>query len=178
MLPLVLIATAAVAMPLETDVLAQSISGKMLCTNPDTATKTCSTIDRFFKAEDGSISNVGEILISPDQAVTLEISTIVEIDNGSVCGEMALSDLEKGRLRVNGTPLSPERNAAGMSKLIEKLKPLAGRKVCEALRLEGGRLFKYGQIERIDINLPGKPVRWVAVDEGYKVAPLNPRSTP
>lgn len=178
MLPLVLIATAAAAMPLDIDVLAQSISGKVLCSSPDAATKTCSTIDRFSKKEDGSITNVGEVLISPDQAVTLEISTTVQIDNGTICGEMALSDLEKGRLRVNGTLLSPERNAAGMSKLIEKLKPLAGRKVCEALRLEDGRLFKYGQVERIDINLPGKPVRWVAIDEGYKVAPLNPHSNP
>lgn len=171
MLIFVLIAVAVASVPSETDVLAQSQAGKMLCSNPDVNTKTCSTIDTFSKSADGTITDVGEVLISPDQAVTLEVSTTVQIENVTVCGMMALGDLEKGQVRVNGTLLPPERNAAAMKKLVEKLRPLAGRKVCEALRLEDGQLLKYGQVERVDINLPGKPVRWVMQDDGYRVAP-------
>ncbi|KQN04482.1 hypothetical protein ASE85_05455 [Sphingobium sp. Leaf26] len=171
MLIFVLVAMAVASTPPETDVLAQLQAGKVLCSNPDAGTKTCSTIDTFSKSADGTIIDVGEILISPDQPVTLEVSTTVQIESGTICGMMALGDLEKGQVRVNGTLLPPERNAAVMNKLVEKLKPLAGRKVCEALRLQDGQLMKYGQVERIDINLPGKPVRWVIKDDGYKVAP-------
>lgn len=178
MLTIILIVAAAAGTPSQTDILAQSIEGNVLCSNPDMASKTCSSIDRFSRSEDGTITDVGEVLMSPDQPVTLEVATTVKITNGTICGEMALDDLEKGRLRVNGTSLPPERNAAAMSKVVEKLKPLAGRKVCEALRIQNGQLLKYGQVERIDINLPGKRVRWVAQTDGYRVAPLGSPSTP
>jgi hypothetical protein len=170
MLILVLMAAMS-STPPETDVLAQMQAGKVLCSNPDIATKTCSTIDTFSRSADGSIIDVGEALISPDQPITLEVASTVQIQNGTICGTLALSDLETAQVRVNGAPLPPERNAAVMNKLAEKLMPLAGRKVCEALRLQDGQLLKYGQVERVDINLPGKPVRWVMPTEGYKVAP-------
>ena len=79
--------------------------------------------------------------------------------------------MQKGKLRMNGTLLPSDRNEAVLNKLLEKLKPMAGRKACEALRVEDGQLRKFGQVERIDLKLPGKPVSWISAAEGYKVAP-------
>ena len=155
----------------EADVLAQLRSGKMLCSNPDSTTKTCSTIDTFTSVADGAFVDTGELLLSPDKPVTLEVSSIVRIENGAICGSMELPDLQRGRVRFNGSLVPPDRNALLLDRIVEALKPLAGRKVCEALRTEAGQLVKYGQVERVDLNLTGKPVKWITSDEGYKVAP-------
>jgi hypothetical protein len=48
---------------------------------------------------------------------------------------------------------------------------MAGRKVCEGLQVEDGQLVKYGQVERVDLKLPGKPVSWISPADGYRVAP-------
>ena len=79
--------------------------------------------------------------------------------------------MQKGRLRMNGTLFPPDRNEAALKMLIERLKPMAGREACEVLRIEDGELKKFGQVERVDLNLPGKPVSWINPADGYRVAP-------
>lgn len=157
--------------PSATDIPTQMRLGKVLCANPDLATKTCSSIISYTPGKNGDIVETGEVLISPNQPVTLEMSSIVRIEGSTVCGTVEFADMQKGRLRMNGTLLPQDRNEAALSKLLEKLKPMAGRKACEALRVEDGQLKKYGQVERIDLDLPGKPVSWIGPADGYKVAP-------
>lgn len=171
MLLAILLLSAAADVTPETDVLGQANAGKVLCVNPDAKTKTCSTIDTFVVAQDGSVIDMGELLIATDQPLTLEVSSVVHIENATICGSMELADLKEGRVRLNGQLVSPDRNAAVLNIFVERLKPLAGRRVCEVLRLEDGQLRKFGQVERVDINLPAKPVQWVSPTEGYKVAP-------
>ncbi|MBA2772318.1 MAG: hypothetical protein H0U34_09985 [Sphingomonas sp.] len=139
--------------------------------NPDSATKTCSSIISYLPGPDGTLVETGEVLISPDQPITLEIVSVGKVEGGAICGAVELADMQKGQLRINGTLLPPDRNTAALSKLLEKMKPMAGRKACEGLQVENGQLMKYGQVERIDLNLPGKPVRWISPSEGYRVAP-------
>lgn len=167
---LVLLAATA-SVPSETDVLLQLSAGKMLCSNPDAATKTCSTIAAYAASNNGAFVETAEVLLSPDQPLTLQTSLVVQIKQATICGVMEEADLQKGIVRINGTPLPADRNTLVLEKLMEKLKPLAGREICEGLRFENGRLMKYGQAERIDINLPGKPVSWITAADGYKVAP-------
>lgn len=170
LLAILLMAAAADAAP-ETDVLAQARAGRVLCVNPDPKSKTCSTIDTFVIAKDGAVTDVGELLIAADQPLTLEVASTVQIDTALICGSMELADLKAGRVRFEGQPVSPDRNAAVLDVFVERLKPLAGRRVCEVLRLEDGQLRKFGQVGRVDVALPGKPVQWVSPTEGYKVAP-------
>ena len=143
----------------------------MLCANPDPATKTCSSIISYTPGKNGTFVETGEVLISPGQPITLEMSSAVQVEGGAICGTMEFADMQKGKLRMNGTLLPSDRNEAVLNKLLEKLKPMAGRKACEALRVEDGQLRKFGQVERIDLKLPGKPVSWISAAEGYKVAP-------
>lgn len=154
-----------------TDVLAQSQSGKVMCVNHDPATKTCSSIISYKPQSDGRLLETGEVLISPDQSLTLEMSSMVQAKGGAICGAVSLADMQKGRLRMNGTLFPPDRNEAALNKLIERLKPMAGREACEMLRIEDGELRKYGQVERVDLKLPGKPVSWINPADGYQVAP-------
>jgi hypothetical protein len=156
---------------LGTDIMAQVRANRVLCSNPDESTKTCSTIASYTRAENGVFTETAELLISPNQPITLEMSSTVKVDGAVNCGALTLPEMQKGRLRLNGTLLSADRNEAALRGILEKLAPMAGQKTCEVLRIEAGQLFKYGQVERIDIKLPGKPVKWVALDEGFRVAP-------
>ena len=165
---------AATSGPAVTDVPAQSRLGKILCVNPDNTTRTCSSIISYKPGPNGTLVETGEVLISPDQPITLEIASLGKVEGGAICGAVELADMQKGKLRVNGTPLPSDRNTAALNKLLERMKPMAGRKACEGLRVQNGQLVKYGQVERIDINLPGKPVRWISPSEGYRVAPRTP----
>jgi hypothetical protein len=169
-LVLVLVATA----PLETDMLSQFKAGKLLCTNPDERTKTCSTIDRLVVRPDGVMINTGEVLVVPDKPITLEVASVAHFEIGAMCGVIETADLEKGIVRASGTPLPPDRNALVLEKLGKVIQPLIGQKVCEGLRVDKGQLVKVGQVERVDLPLPGKPVSWIGAEEGYRVAPRQP----
>jgi hypothetical protein len=79
--------------PAETDVLAHVRAGKMLCSNPDPATKTCSTIASYTPQGNSTFVEKGELLISPDQPITLEMSMVVQVDGDAICGTMELTDL-------------------------------------------------------------------------------------
>ena len=163
----------------ENDIMAQIRANKALCSNPDEAAKTCSTIASYARADDGVLTETAEILISPNQPITLEMSSVVNVDGAVNCGALTLAEMQKGRIRLNGTLLPPERNEAALKALLEKLAPMADRKSCEELRIEAGQLVKFGQVDRIDLKLPGKPVRWVGRDEGFRVAPrqiLDPKA--
>jgi hypothetical protein len=153
----------------DTTILPQLTSGKMLCSNPDEASKTCSSIASYAAGKDGTFTETSELLLPAPQPLTLELSAPVEVKGSVICGTMTETDLQKGRVRINGSLLPPDQNAAAMSKLSERLKPMVGREVCEGLGIENGHLMKFGQAEGVDIKLPGKPVRWITKDEGYKV---------
>lgn len=160
----------------ETDMFAQFKSGKMLCSNPDTESKTCSTIDRLTVDTDSVLRDTGETLIAPDKPITLETTSVVHMEAGAMCGVMEMADLQKAIVRANGVPLPPDRNAMVIEKLSKVFEPLMGQKVCEGLRESDGQLIKIGQVERVDLPLPGKPARWITPDEGYRVAPRPPQS--
>ena len=155
----------------EVDVLAQSKSGKVLCSNPDAATKRCSSITSFSAAADGSMIETTELLLTPDQPLTLTMSTGIQVAGESFCGAMALDDLRRGKVRLNGEPLPADRHALVLERLEASMGPLAGKKACDAIRLENDGLVKYGQVDGVDLKLPGKPVMWISPKDGYKVAP-------
>ncbi len=166
---LMLAATAPAAA--DTAIYDQSTAGKLLCSNPDAATKTCSAISSYVSGKNGTFVETSEVLLPAARPITLELRLPAQIKGSVICGVMGEADLRKGRVRIDGSPLPPAQNAAALGKLVEKLKPMFGRQVCEEIRVEEGRLMKYGQAERVDIKLPGKPVRWISEADGYKVGP-------
>jgi hypothetical protein len=48
---------------------------------------------------------------------------------------------------------------------------MVGKKACETISLIDGQLLKFGQVQGVDIKLPGKPVSWITLSDGYKVGP-------
>lgn len=174
----ILLAAAAHVAPVPvsgTDYSAAIHAGKLLCSKPDPVSKTCSNLDRFTEAADGTLTDTGETLLSPMPLVTLETSAIVHVNGATNCGMLELADLQKGIVRVNGELLPPDRNAFAIGKIVEAMGSLAGHKVCETLRVDGGQLIKSATIEGTEAKIPDAPVAWVAASDGYKVgAPPAP----
>ena len=152
-----------------TDYLANIRAGKLLCSTPDPVAKTCSGLDSYVLAKDGTVTDTGETVISPAPLVTLEISAATHVDGSTLCGVLDLADLQKGKIRVNGELLPEDRNAFAIGKIVEAVGSLAGHKVCESLHMDGGKLIKSGTMEGSEVKVPDKPVAWVAPNDGYKV---------
>ncbi len=156
------------------DILANIKAGRMLCSNPGELTKTCTTIDAYAPAADGAFADTGELMINETPLITLTTTSVVRVQNGAICGTMLEADLLAGKVRVNGALLPPDRNAAVLAKVAEKFSSMFGKQACETVSLIDGKLLKFGQIEGVDIKLPGKPVKWIAPGEGYTVASRTP----
>lgn len=165
----VLLAAASLGSP-DTGVRTQVDAGKMLCSNPDEASKTCSAIASYARTPDGSFIETTQLVLPAAQPLTLQLSARAEIKGSLVCGVLSEADLKNGVVRIDGAALPADQNAAALNKLAERLRPMVDRQICEELRVEDGRLMKYGQAERVDIKLPGKPVRWISRADGYRVA--------
>ena len=154
-----------------TDFMTEIRADQMLCSNPDLSTKTCSAIATFILDENGNATETAELLISPSPPITLEMSTSVEIRGSVNCSKLTLAQMQKGRLRVNGTLLPSEQNEAALSKITAMMASMADKRACDELRIEAGQLIKIGQVDGIEIKLPGKPVSWISKNDGFKVAP-------
>jgi hypothetical protein len=152
------------------DWLAQSKAGKALCSNPDEASKTCSSIASYKIAPDGSAMEISEVLLAPNQALTLVMSVTAEVEGNSSCGTLTEANLGRAKVRMGGEDFPPDRNSLALNRLKVNLQPFFGKKACDTLRVEGGGLVKYGQVEGVDMKM-GKPIMWISPTDGYKVAP-------
>ena len=171
MLLSIILLSAAATQLAETDVWIQLRAGRMICSNPNDGAKTCSAISRYEIVDGAALRETTEVLLSPKQPMTLQLTVKARLEKGAICGQLSLDDLEDGIVRMNGTPLERQKNKLVMASLSEGLAPLAGRTICEVLRFEDGRLLKYGQMEGMDFRLPPKPVRWITEADGFRVAP-------
>jgi hypothetical protein len=172
---LILLFLALAAVPAETDMVAHFKAGQRLCSNPDVAAKTCTTIDRVGAGADGGLVQTGETLVSPNEVISLEMTTPIHFEEGAACGRIDEGDFRRSVVRANGVPIPADRNAKVLDMLWSKVfAAQAGQKICEGLRVEQGQLVKRGQTQQMDLPLPGTPVRWIRADEGYRVAPRSP----
>lgn len=163
--------------PSETDVTLQSALGKSLCISPDEGSRTCSSLLSYSRGPgEGSLIETGEVLVAPVQGITLEMSSVVQQEASALCGAIQTADIEKGIVRKAGTPLPADQNAAVLAVIKERMAPVVGKKACEALIVKEGQLLKVGQMDGLDLKLPGKPAKWVDPSEGYRVASPVPPS--
>ena len=161
------------AVPTELDVLANFKAGKMICSNPDDAAKTCTAIARYEIAADGTLAETTELLLSPQQPITVTLTVRSRVENGAICGSLQNESFETGQIKRNAAPLPAEQNAAAMANIKEKLSSMVGRTACESLRIENGKLVKAGVVDGVGVALPAKPVRWISSLDGYRVAPAS-----
>lgn len=157
--------------PEPTNILGQAGQGKLLCVNPDAATKTCSALSTFSQSWTGTVTETTEMLLPRRENITIQISSLAEVNGSQMCGRLGEGDIRSSIIRVKGSELPPAEHAAATGELVAIMGPLFGRLSCEELRMEYGHLKKFANIEGISMAPPVKMVAWVKSDEGYKVAP-------
>ena len=174
----VLMMAAPSAAILPDDILANINAGRSLCSNPDPATKTCTTIATYAPSDTGTFSENAEILINESPPIIFATKTLVRLEDGAICGTVEEATISNGKVRYNGVLLPADRNAAVVARLAENFATMFGKKTCDRISLVDGKLLKFGQVERVDIKLPGKPVQWISPGDGYKVAPRVSSASP
>lgn len=153
------------------DVMANIRAGHQLCSNPDPATKTCSTLATYSLDQGGSVVERVEMLLAPAAPISMEMEAPLTVEGQRTCGAISAETLDAIIFRVNGQPASQEQLAGIQPRVRAALTPMIGRKACDQFSVIGGVLLKQGLVEGLDVVVPPKPVAWVSKDQGYSVAP-------
>lgn len=153
-----------------TDILGQAGEDKLLCINPDAATKTCSAISSFDRSWTGAVTETTEVLLPTGENITIAISSPTQVEGNRACGILGEGSVRDGIIRVKGSVMPPVQHAEATGQLVAVMQPMFGRRACDELRMEYGLLKNFASIEGIDAAMPAKTVAWVPRDAGYKVA--------
>jgi hypothetical protein len=150
--------------------IAEAGDGKLQCYSPNTAKKTCASLDGYRIDDDGMIVNTSTVLISPNPALTMQTRSIVTIKNSQVCGLLKREDLDQATFAANGKELNAKQADQIRQQIAQDAKNALGHEICTAYVPKGKGLIA----KESDDGGPAKgqePVIWVSPDEGYRVAP-------
>ncbi len=152
-------------------------AGKLECLNPNSQTKTCTSIGRYIWLPDGTILGEWEQEISGEPGVSVRSRTLVTIAENRVCSKITGGD-GKFDVTQNGKQLSDEEASGISSELSGQLEQMRGSTICISLT-------PHGDAYVLDYNVNGHtPVmstqymRWIDPGEGFTVGGSAPRFAP
>jgi hypothetical protein len=162
--------TSAWAEPLP-DPIAPASKGQLQCHSPDVVRRTCNSLAGYKARPDGVIENTATVLVSQNPVVTVEMTTIVKIKSGQVCGAILKKDIDTARVVSEGKPLDNAHTAAFRKLLKESMQGILGREICTAYEAKGASFIAHASIDGKPQPDHDQPVMWVSPDEGYTVKP-------
>ncbi len=150
--------------------------GLVQCYQPNDEAKTCQSIARYERNDDGSWDNTAIVLLNPTQPITLETVTPVWLKDGTVCGYIRNEDILHGLLRISGQLVSDEKAAPILAAVASSLAPLMNKEICTDYVQGPTELIAKSRIEGGSPEVPDQIVKWVSPSEGYEVAPPSTKS--
>jgi hypothetical protein len=164
---------AAAAAPAATiNPIAPALAGKLECHLPDERTKTCRSIGSYKPLGANRYTNITLGLLSPQEPVTLEVTSEVQIKNGAVCGRLLDQDLAKATLNLGGKTLDEADAAPTKAQIARAMEPLLNKEICTRyVPSSSGRLVTKVSVDGTARPDFGQAVKWVAPGDGYKVTP-------
>jgi hypothetical protein len=143
--------------------------GQVQCFEPDTANKVCAAMASYAFAADGSIDNTSDVLIFPQPAIVMHITSPVTERDGQVCGPMRSRDIDAAQFTIEGQPAGDENTQTIRGQMHEYLAPMAGVEICSQFLPDGDGF-------RAVATAGGRPqpdqrMIWVHQEDGYRVAP-------
>lgn len=153
------------------DPIAPASDGKAMCFMPDSVRKTCMSIGSYEDNGDGTFTNLGTMLL-PGQPVTIvQLKTVVTAKDGAVCGAIHAKDMYSATVAVDGKRLSPAEAQPLLDWLTDSVfSNIIDEDICTTYELRDGQLTSKASLHGKPFGTDA-PVKWVAPDEGYKVAP-------
>ncbi len=115
--------------------------GKLQCYSPNTAKKTCTSLDGYRIDASGMIVNTSTVLISPNPPLTMTTSSNVTIKNSQVCGLLKREDLDQATFAANGKNLDSKQADQVRQQMAQDAKSELGHEICTAYVPKGKGLI-------------------------------------
>lgn len=161
----------------QTEPLGPARQGQVQCFEPDAANKICAAMASYAFAADGAINNTSDVLIFPEPAIVMHISSPVTVRDGAVCGPIRQTDIDAASFTIDGQAAGADNTQMIRSQMQEQLASMIGVEVCSRFVPDGDHL-------RAVATAGGRPqpdqrVIWVNASDGYRVAaPPAPAAEP
>ena len=157
------------------DPLAPAQSGQVQCFGPDVATRTCRALTVAKRNPDHTWTTTVTSVADPTQPLTLEVSSVVTVRDGAVCGAVRREDVIAGRLRYFGVVVPASRALPILARLADALGPATGQEICTRFEPGEGVMIARGRITASPgPAVPDQTMIWVRPDAGYRVGLPQP----
>lgn len=143
--------------------------GELQCYRPDVEKKTCQSIASYRRTGPGSYDNEALLPLGPN--ATLETHAPVIIKADAVCGFIRGQDVLAGTLRVDGSPVAPERAKPILERVVQAMAPLADKEICTKYEPSGTALKAKISVGGTYQPERDETVKWISPAEGYTVTP-------
>lgn len=153
------------------DVLTPARAGQLQCFEPNVAAKTCQTLGGYAFGANGAITNDAQVLISPQPAIVMRVSSPVAMRNGAICGPLSVDDINRATFTIDGSAASESDTRAIRGELATQLQPMFNQESCMTLTADGDGFRAETTVGGVPQPQQTQRVIWVGAQDGYRVAP-------
>lgn len=155
--------------------LAPASMGLIECASPDVIARTCRSLARYTPQADGSFINHAEVLLLPDELVTMSIAGRARLKGNAACATLTTAMVKGATLRYAGTVVPntlklrfTQRILAGLTRA-----GVLDKEVCSTQSPEGNGFLEHTTIDGEATPDGETHLLWVRPDAGYTVGPRN-----
>jgi len=145
--------------------------GKVQCYSPDPVKKTCKSTVGYRMTSDGGIESISTTVVSNPPLTIMETIAEVEIRDGKVCGAVNEHDILAANFSAEGRGIELKQAQTMAHQALQASKSLLGRFLCTAFGMDGDVYKAKVAIDGAARPDMDQPVAWIALDDGYKMAP-------
>ena len=145
-------------------------AGKIRCGLPDLRRKTCATMARYIRRNDGGYDVAFDGLTTTD-GMTIHYQVPLDVSDGGLCVTLNADDIARASFSKAGKVLTGAPLAAVRERERNFLAPLLGHQVCARDQGRDGTFIAEGFVDGERTPELDKSVQWVDAQEGYTLGP-------
>jgi hypothetical protein len=154
------------------DQMAPARQGMMQCQMPDVLFKTCFSLSRIRQASPSTYIFETEMLVDETGPVTASMNSKVFVRGSELCEVMNPNEILEATITSQGHTLHAAQATKYRAKVRRTLAGFAGRTICTTIVAGDGEMQKViGTVDGKRIPAADYAMKWVAPDDGWKVAP-------
>lgn len=151
------------------DPLAEARNGKQQCVSPNRETKTCSGIASYTIQPDGSFTTQAQILLVPQPAIAMEVTSRGRVEGNSTCGTIAKADYERAKITLDGAEADASVEQAVKAQILAGIAAMDGKKACGTDRKDGDLIVSDVTVDgKVQPELAQRYI-WVSPSDGYRL---------
>lgn len=149
--------------------LAPVAEGKVSCVSPNTAARTCSSMDIYRLGQGGEIQDENVEMVSASPLIIMTTHSRVQVAANVECSAPRPSDFATASFSVEGRPADAALTARLRSNVHAFLQPMMSHKVCAIYRPQGEGMLMTFAIDGKALPSLDRHMIWVSPEEGWKV---------